>query len=789
VLKVARNARCLVWLPLIAWLGCTTRNHRPDGEGAIPDEAVWTARWIVPGEPADPAVPNRWYCFRKSFNLPRAPSSAVARIAADSKYWLWINGKLVVFEGELKRGPNPSDTYYDEVDLSRRLVEGVNSVAILLWYWGKDGFSHNSSGRAGLVFQAELDGRAVESDGSWKCIQHPAYRETGPPHPNFRLSESNIRFDARQDLARWTQSDYDSSDWPPAEESGGPPAPPWNRLVRRPIPLWRDSGLLAYDSGPTLPRQSQGETLTASLPGNLSVTPYLRIDAPAGLEVRLQTDAYRVGGRRGDPTIRAEYVTREGVQEFESLAYMTGHSVQYEIPDGVTVLDLRYRETRYDAGLVGSFLCDDDFCTTLWRKARDTMILNMRDGIQDADRERAQWWGDAVNVLGQVLYACDANSHRLIRKAMMNLVDWRTSEGVLFSPVPSGAWNEEVPQQMLAAIGTYGFWRYLLFTADSSTARYVYPHARDYLALWETGPDGLVIHRAGDMDWADWGSNIDVPLLDNAWYYMALDGVARMAETIGQTGEGAELRSGLVPLREAFNTCFWTEEGYRSPGHDGETDDRGNGLAVVAGIADSTRWDEITDVLRRERHASPYLEKYALEALFLMGDTYGALSRMRARYKRMVESELHTLWEHWYRAAGSCDHGWAGGPLTLLSEYTAGVAPETPGFETYHILPAMGDLSRVEAAVPSPRGVIRIALSREDSTFTITLVSPPSTTAIVGLPKDTRHRVTRIRVNRATVWADGAPVGRVEGIAFDREDARHYRFVVAPGTWEFCAEG
>ena len=45
----------------------------------------------------------------------------MARIACDSKYWLWINGDLVVFEGQLKRGPTPSDTYFDEIDLSQKL--------------------------------------------------------------------------------------------------------------------------------------------------------------------------------------------------------------------------------------------------------------------------------------------------------------------------------------------------------------------------------------------------------------------------------------------------------------------------------------------------------------------------------------------------------------------------------------------------------------------------------------------------------------------------------------------
>jgi alpha-L-rhamnosidase len=780
-------SRPLLYLILIAGFACTGGGPGRDTKTAPPDDSAWSARWIVPAAPADPTEPNRWYCFRKSFGLTQVPSSAVSRIAVDSKYWLWVNGHPVVFEGGLKRGPNPNDTYYDTVDLSEHLAEGVNSIAILLWYWGKHGFSHNSSGTAGLLFQAELDGLVIESDASWQCTRHPAYARTGPPHPNFRLPESNIRFDARSDLPGWTERDYDDSGWGEAEEAGPPPTPPWNGLVKRPTPLWRDSGLLAYERAPVLPRAGRGDTLYAVLPRNLSVTPYLRIDAPAGLEIRLQTDNYRVGGRRGEPTIRAEYVTTAGIQEFESLAYMTGHRVRYEIPAGVTILDLRYRETRYDTELAGSFACDDDFYTTLWSKARDTMILNMRDGIQDPDRERAQWWGDAVNVLGQVLYVCDTGAHALVRKAIHNLVDWRKPDGTLFSPVPAGNWSGEVPQQMLAAIGRFGIWRYFAFTGDTTTVRYAYPAVLDYLSLWEARSDGLVARRPGDMDWADWGANVDAPLLENAWYYIALAGAARMADLAGEEADAARFRARMATLRRGFNTHFWTEGGYRSPAHGGETDDRGNGLAVVAGIADSTRWDVLTDLLHREMHASPYLEKYVLEALFLMGDHHGALQRMRRRYQRMVESEISTLWEHWYRVAGSYNHGWAGGPLILLSEYVAGVAPETPGYGTYHVIPTVGDLERIEAVVPTVRGAIQVSITRGDSAFEMDLKSPPSTTAIVGVPKGVLPRVSRITVNGATAWADGVPTGVVEGVGFQGEDPRHYRFVVAPGAWEFTA--
>ena len=45
-------------------------------------------------------APNQWIAFRKDVRLDAVPASAPARIAVDSKYWLWVNGRLVVALGE-----------------------------------------------------------------------------------------------------------------------------------------------------------------------------------------------------------------------------------------------------------------------------------------------------------------------------------------------------------------------------------------------------------------------------------------------------------------------------------------------------------------------------------------------------------------------------------------------------------------------------------------------------------------------------------------------------------------
>ncbi|GAA4319974.1 alpha-L-rhamnosidase C-terminal domain-containing protein [Compostibacter hankyongensis] len=747
----------------------------------------WQAAWI--GIPHAKGDTNLWTCFRKTFSLDRAPADARARIATDSKYWLWVNGKLVVFEGELKRGPNPRDTYYDEVNLSPYLLKGENSIAVLTWYWGRDGFDHKSSGKSALLFEAKINGKAITSDNTWKAIRHPAFGNTGPPLPNYRLPEFNIYFDAGKDIPGWNGAGFDDGSWKNAVSYGVPPVGPWNNLVKRPIPLWNDSGLRDYVNNDSLPGTSAGGVIVAKLPRNITITPYLKIVADSGLKIDMRTDNYKGGS---EYNVRTEYITRSGVQEFETFGYMNGHEVRYTIPPGVKILSLKYRETRYNTEQVGAFSCDDDFYNRLWEKSYNTLNVNLRDAIQDPDRERAQWWGDAVILMGEILYACDHNGIPAIRKAILNLVDWQKPNGVLYSPVPAGSWDRELPAQMLASIGRYGFWNYYRYTGDTALIRYVYPAVKKYLHLWKMGEDGLVVHRPGGWDWLDWGNDIDVPLLDNAWYYMALDAAGQMARLTGDLSDTAFYRERMSMIRKSFNRKFWNGTAYRSPGNKGVTDDRGNGLAVVAGLADTAKFDAIKKVLQTEFHASPYMEKYIMESFFVMQDATAGLSRMKRRYDNMVKSHLSTLWEGWGIGAegyggGSYNHGWSGGPLTLMSQYVAGIAPETPGYRTFHIIPQPGDLHRIHCIVPTVKGTVALDLKIEkEEKLSMTVDIPDhAQTARVGIPR-MNPALSRITVNGTLLLQDGRPLNNNPSVKFAGEDGRYFFFNVRPGKWSFA---
>ena len=145
-------------------------------------------------------TPGSWLCFRKEISVEKDASHNLLKIAADSKYWLWINGELVVREGGLKRGPNPKDTYCDILQDVKGLVPGKNTIALLVWYFGKEGFSHRNSPTAGISVDLTIGKQRYISDDSWKVSIHPSFYIPKGIKPNFRLPESNIGFDRKK---RW----------------------------------------------------------------------------------------------------------------------------------------------------------------------------------------------------------------------------------------------------------------------------------------------------------------------------------------------------------------------------------------------------------------------------------------------------------------------------------------------------------------------------------------------------------------------------------------------------------
>lgn len=715
------------------------------------------AKWIT-ADDSQANRPNTWIAFQKDIVLKKKPGRMMTKIACDSKYWLWINGRLVVFEGQLKRGPAPGESYYDEIDLGPSLRRGQNRISVLVWYFGKSGFSHADSGKAGLYIDAADD--AIDTNGSWASRIHPAYGTATGKEPNYRLPESNICFDATKDIAGWQTEDARSKfGFRPSITLGGWEAKPWGKMTKRPIPMWKDFGIrsIAFKRKPG----KNQDTIVARMPGNLQVTPVIDVtDSRGGQRIDIQTNHSYSGGTWN---VRAQYITRQGKQQYESLGWMNGEEIFLFVPKDIQVNDISYRETGYDTVAEGTFSCDNDFFNRFWQKSLNTLYVNMRDTYTDCpDRERAQWWGDETTLTGEAFYSLSTSAHALMRKGMLELCAWQKPAGELYSPIP-GNYDEELPGQMLASIGRYGFWNYYMNTGDAEAIRTVYPAVRRYLQLWKLDKMGITATRKTKWLWGDWGYHRDLRLIIAGWHYMALDAAAHMAELIGSPADAQEYRTTMTQLKEGFNKC-WNGYCYRHPENMNATDDRVQALAVISGIASKDKYKAIYKVLQTQMYSSPYMEKYVMEALFYMGYGEYGMKRLQKRIAPMVNhKDYYTLFEFWDAhvknfTGGSANHAWSGGGLTVISQYLMGVAPIEPGYTKFVVDPQYVVFKEAALTFPTVKGTVKTSFKREQGSLCMGVGVPRGTKALVYIPSANMAQINLDKkpINAKVVVQDAA---------------------------------
>ena len=708
------------------------------------EKSDWTAKWIWDKE--NLTEKNVWMCFNKQISLEKKPEKLVAHISADSKYWLYINGERVVYEGSVKRGPEKNSGYYDSIDIAPYLKEGSNSICALVWYWDNEtSYSYNSSGQGGFIFEAAGDGIDIASDSSWKVKRHSAFIDSPLYPPNYRLPEYSICFDAREDMGDWMNADYDTSLWENATEYavGGEGA--YGKLYPRGIPFLKDYGLKEYENSGDYENYTVkklfGEKITVDVPYNAQLTPYLKIVAPAGKKIRITTENTLIGA------VSATYITKEGEQEFETPGWFNGEHITYKIPRGVEVISLMYRETGYNSSFCGDFRCDDEFLNSLWQKSLRTLYVTMRDNYMDCpDRERAQWWGDVTSEMIMTMYSMDADSYLLYQKGVEAMLSHIDDTKVLQTVVPISGDYFELPVQQLA--GIVGFLTYYEYTGDKAFLEKVYDASVDYLKLWEIGENKLVVHRSGSWDWPDWGSKADMTAIENAWVYYALSATEKMADVLGKDEDISFFDERKKTVAQGYK-ALWTEEGFKSD-EVKEPDDRANALAVLSGLAEKEQYETITNVLINTKNSSPYMEYYVLEALCKMGEYEAARDRIKDRYNDMMCEDYSTLWEFWEVWQGTKNHAWSGGPLVIMSKHFAGITPLEAGYEKVEIEPEYTLSDSMTCTVPSVKGLITLKYEKTDGEYVVDLSIPQGMNTVLYVPEN-----AVVNINKEAYYKNG----------------------------------
>ena len=751
------------------------------------------AKWIWQ---QDNGPANTWVAFRKSFDINEIAKHAFAKIAVDTKYWLWINGDMVLFEGGLARGAAPNTNYYDELDLKPYLKVGKNTIAVLVWYWGRTRKVHDDSGNGGLLFSAEIGKQVLSSNNTWKMKVHPAYNPAsgGGGESANRVNAYNVEFDARNALGDWSENawyalNYNDNDWDSPIEKGTANSMPWGTLVKRVIPQWHDRGLKNYETLTLASNKNKIElpfrnttdstiVIHAKLPFNQQITPYLKVNSEAGKTIVATTD---------NPfnMLKGTYRTKKGLQAFESYSWINGHVVEYSIPSGVEVLELKYRWTGVGE-MTGNFECSDAYFTRLWWMARNTLYVCARDGYMDCpDRERGLWVGDVADQTGAVFYTLNEPGRLLLKKGIDNTIAYRKGDTIQGLAPGFGAYrgkSSELTGQSLQYIDQ-GIWQYYYNTGDTATLENAYPAVLNYLKLWEMQPNGLPEHRKGYADWVDWGVDSDPTPTNVVLYYMALNASKKMAIALNKNEDLAWYDKRINSIKTNFEKEYW--QGTRYGSKNNPVEERVSALAIIGGLADEKHYKVLVDsLLLPVQKSSPHMEWMAEEAIMLTGQYDKGLLRMKQRYESQVNMEwLTTLYEKYQPTLkGTYNHAW-NAPNYVLSRYIAGVKATNVAWSSYEVKPNLAYMTSVKQVVPSVKGDITVEVNKTDERYKLDLISPENTTATIYIPK-----TKRLFVNGQLCFKNGKLIKQIKGIGYEGESNAFLMFKVVPGKWKFDAK-
>ncbi|MEI7557019.1 alpha-L-rhamnosidase C-terminal domain-containing protein [Candidatus Chlorohelix sp.] len=406
----------------------------------------------------------------------------------------------------------------------------------------------------------------------------------------------------------------------------------------------------------------------------------------------------------------------------------------------------------------GRTLLLDDFSGGLdaWDVVDTSGVL-----VDGTKHDRDIWTGD-LSVQGRVSYLTQ-NRPGSMRASLAQLAAVQRPDG----SIPPSSYNGyQIELYDYSAWWVYTLADYYNYTGDRAYLARYYPNLKHQMEWFPTkvNPSGLLVKDRG-LEWSYSLNRTGAVTYLNMVYYRALQDAAKLADTLGQSGDAAIWRKRGEALKQAINQhLFDSNRGvYISADIDwAHVPQDANVLAVLFGVAPPERWGSILKYVKdtmwttygsttvdvsyglnnmHDKRIWPFMGYYEVEARFAAGDEIGALDLLRREWGRMLEQDPnYTTWE-WMTADGlpespddSLAHGWSAGATAALTENVLGVRMTAPGYASFEIVPHPGDLQWAQGSVPTPHGAIEVSWQRRESGFQVILEVPEGTLARLGLP-------------------------------------------------------
>ena len=425
---------------------------------------------------------------------------------------------------------------------------------------------------------------------------------------------------------------------------------------------------------------------------------------------------------------------------FTPLGWKTWRYLQLDIETDDQALEvdrLRTWFTAYPFEQRGHFDSDDDSLKPIWEISWRTARLDAHDTYMDTPYyERLQYVGD-TRIQALISYTVGGDD-RLPRQAIQAFNNSRIPEGLTFSRYPSSV-RQIIPTFSLLWVGmVHDFWMY---RSDPDFVRGQLPGTRAVLDwfLARQRADGLLmtIPWWPFVDWGkDFGFGMSPQDSDGGSSAMTLQFVealryaVEMESALGEKARVELYRGAADRASQAVYKLCWNQQyGLLA---DTPTQKHYSQHANILGtwldvIPREKQKAVLTNILSASdpgyassgpvppmTNATYYFRFYLARALDHagMGNDY---LRLLGPWRQMVSLGL-TTWAETPEPTRSDSHAWSAHPNYDFLTIVAGIRPATPGFGTVTVVPHLGSLKHVSAAVPSPKGMIETEYTVEQST-------------------------------------------------------------------------
>jgi hypothetical protein len=376
-----------------------------------------------------------------------------------------------------------------------------------------------------------------------------------------------------------------------------------------------------------------------------------------------------------------------------------------------------------------TFTCSDPLLNRVWDLCKDSVKATSFAGVYvDGDRERISYEVDSY--IGQLSHYATSNDIQMARDTFDRLIQYPT-------------WPTEcAPAMVLMA---YKDW---MHTGDRDRLQAVYSHLPAKSLLPLAREDGLIPRQGTDL--VDWPpgerdgfivgeSNIVV----NAFHLAAIKRLIVLADAMGYTSDSASYRKHYQKSYQAFQTAFYNRQTglYRDSIGTDHSSLHANLFPLAFQLIPEDRRVTVVEWLQSQpMRCSIYAAQFLLEGLFENDATSSACALILAEndrsWRHMLEQGTTVTWEAWdakYKGNLDWNHIWGTAPANLFPKYILGVRPVSPGWNQVLVRPSPGSLESASGVIPTPRGPIQIAWSRE-ANWELKLSLPPGVTAQLELP-------------------------------------------------------